>query len=113
MSLKLNKYDGAGDMQDKPKFGKVYALTGGRKDKAISNGHSWSESEVKEHKKKMAKKMQRFDLVTSIMAHEDGSLDEKGEKELFAYLNKKGLTHDLQGHYGRENERRNRLGLNK
>lgn len=53
-------------------------------------------------KSKIAKKMKpKFDLVTSIMAHEDGSLDKSGEKELFAHLEKKGLTDKLQGHYGR------------
>jgi hypothetical protein len=45
---------------DKPEFGKQYALTGGRGDKAISNGNSWAESEVKktdEKKHNIAKKM--------------------------------------------------------
>lgn len=52
-------------------------------------------------KKKVAKKMKKFDLVGAIMAHEDGSLDDKGTKELFHHLAKKGLTDKLQGHYGR------------
>jgi hypothetical protein len=34
--------------KDKPKDGKVYALTGGPGDKCISNGNSWKESEVNE-----------------------------------------------------------------
>ena len=34
--------------EDKPKEGKVYALTGGPNDKCIANGNSWSESEVKD-----------------------------------------------------------------
>lgn len=56
--------------------------------------------------------MKKYDLVGAIMAYEDDSLDEKGTKKLFAHLNKTGLTGKLQGHYGRENERRNKLGLN-
>lgn len=63
-------------------------------------------------KKAIAKKMKKYDLVGAIMAYEDDSLDEKGTKKLFAHLNKTGLTGKLQGHYGRENERRNKLGLN-
>lgn len=35
------------DTQDAPRAGKRYRLTGGANDKAISNGHSWAESEVK------------------------------------------------------------------
>jgi hypothetical protein len=33
-------------MQDRPIPGKVYALTGAPKEKAISNGNTWAESEV-------------------------------------------------------------------
>ena len=32
---------------DKPQHGKIYALTGGKNDKAISNGNTWAESEIK------------------------------------------------------------------
>jgi len=32
--------------EDKPKEGKVYALTGGPGSRCIANGNSWSESEV-------------------------------------------------------------------
>jgi len=32
--------------QNKPEHGKVYALTGGPGEKCISNGYTWSESEV-------------------------------------------------------------------
>lgn len=35
---------------NQPEFGKQYALTGKTGDKCISNGNSWSESEVKEEK---------------------------------------------------------------
>ena len=31
---------------NKPEEGKVYALTGGPKDKCIANGNTWKESEV-------------------------------------------------------------------
>jgi hypothetical protein len=34
------------ERMDKPESGKVYALTGGPDDRAISNGDSWAESEV-------------------------------------------------------------------
>jgi hypothetical protein len=34
--------------EDKPEHGKVYALTGGTGTKAISNGNTWAESEVKD-----------------------------------------------------------------
>ena len=33
-------------LQDKPKAGKVYALTGGPGSRCIANGNSWAESEV-------------------------------------------------------------------
>ena len=33
---------------DKPKEGKVYALTGGRGTRCIANGNTWKESEVKD-----------------------------------------------------------------
>ena len=33
---------------DKPKDGKLYALTGGPNDRCIANGNSWEESEIKE-----------------------------------------------------------------
>ena len=36
--------------EDKPEEGKVYALTGGPKDKCIANGNTWKESEVSEDK---------------------------------------------------------------
>ena len=32
---------------DKPEYGKQYALTGQKGDKCISNGNTWAESEVK------------------------------------------------------------------
>src|SRR2546426_92369 len=35
---------------DRPAPGKTYRLTGGSKDKAISNGNTWSESEVTEER---------------------------------------------------------------
>lgn len=58
-----------------------------------------------EKKKSIAKKMtKRYDLVGNIMAHEDGSLDERGTRRLFSELNKRGLTNKLQGHYDRTNE---------
>jgi hypothetical protein len=41
---------------DEPEPRKIYALTGGPDDRAISNGNSWAESEVKEDKKKPEKK---------------------------------------------------------
>ncbi len=74
-------------------------------------------------KKAMARKMttmksmggnrgEKYDLVANIMDYEQGGLDEKATKRLFGELNKRGLTNKLQGHYGRENARRNRLGLN-
>ena len=34
-------------VEGRPEFGKVYSLTGGPGVKAISNGNSWAESEVK------------------------------------------------------------------
>lgn len=53
-------------------------------------------------KKEVAKKMKnKFDLVGSIMAHEDGTLDEKGTRRLFRHLQRTGLGNKLQGHYGR------------
>ncbi len=53
-------------------------------------------------KKQIAEKMsKKFDLVESIMAHEDGSLDEKGTRRLFRHLQRTGLGNKLQGHYGR------------
>jgi len=36
--------------KDKPEEGKVYALTGGPKDKCIANGNTWKESEVSDDK---------------------------------------------------------------
>ena len=51
---KLNKEnsppDGwsAADAVDKPKEGKVYALTGSRGSRCIANGNTWAESEVKD-----------------------------------------------------------------
>ena len=35
---------------NKPEYGKQYALTGGKEDKCIMNGNSWEESEVKNNK---------------------------------------------------------------
>ena len=35
---------------NKPEYGKTYALTGKTGDKCISNGNNWAESEVKETK---------------------------------------------------------------
>ena len=40
--------DGSKLKEDKPKEGKVYALTGGPGDKCIANGNTWSDSVVKE-----------------------------------------------------------------
>ena len=34
--------------EDKPKAGKVYALTGARDARCIANGNTWAESEVKD-----------------------------------------------------------------
>jgi len=51
----MNEYFGceyivdASKKEDKPKEGKVYALTGGPNDKCIANGNTWAESEVKEN----------------------------------------------------------------
>jgi hypothetical protein len=58
-------------------------------------------------KKSVAKKMKKpkFDLVGSIMEHENGTLDKKGTQELFAHLRKTGMLRSLQGQYGRDNER--------
>jgi|5_EtaG_2_1085323.scaffolds.fasta_scaffold15539_5 hypothetical protein len=36
------------EKEDKPREGKVYALTGGPGSRCIANGNSWSESEVKD-----------------------------------------------------------------
>jgi hypothetical protein len=36
--------------EDKPKPGKVYALTGGPGARCIANGYSWKDSVVKENK---------------------------------------------------------------
>lgn len=32
--------------EDRPEYGKVYALTGGMDTPALSNGNTWAESEV-------------------------------------------------------------------
>lgn len=56
-------------MKDKPQPGKQYRLTGGSSDKAISNGHSWAESEVKDQKKKVAKKMESREYTTTRCGH--------------------------------------------
>ena len=42
-----------------------------------------------------------FDLVNSIIAFEDGELDEDGLKQLFQYLVDTGMAWKLQGFYGR------------
>ena len=50
----MNEYYGceyivdASKKEEKPKEGKVYALTGGPNDKCIANGNTWAESEVKD-----------------------------------------------------------------
>ena len=38
----------AASSDDKPKAGKVYALTGGPGSRCIANGNTWKESEVKD-----------------------------------------------------------------
>ena len=50
---KLNKFTMNEDVYvpketDKPKEGKVYALTGAKGTACISNGNTWKESEVKD-----------------------------------------------------------------
>ena len=40
--------DGSKLKEDKPKEGKVYALTGGPGTRCIANGNSWKDSVVKE-----------------------------------------------------------------
>tara|TARA_R100000231_G_scaffold119326_3_gene89435 strand:- start:414 stop:599 length:186 start_codon:yes stop_codon:yes gene_type:complete len=35
-------------IEDKPKAGKIYALTGTSSSRCIANGNTWSESEVKD-----------------------------------------------------------------
>ena len=40
--------DGSKLKEDKPKEGKVYALTGGPGDKCIANGNTWSDSVVED-----------------------------------------------------------------
>ena len=42
-----------------------------------------------------------MDLVGSIIAYEEGQLDDTGTVELFADLIKSGQAWSLQGHYGR------------
>lgn len=37
--------------EDRPEYGKTYALTGGKNEKCISNGYSWKESEVRKENK--------------------------------------------------------------
>lgn len=61
--------------------------------------------------KKKGKPEKKFDLVGAIMAHEDGSLDAKGTKELFKHLDAKGMTGKLQGSYGRARENMRRTGF--
>lgn len=72
----------------------------------------------REHNKKIVEDMvkkyvghKKFDLVGSLMAHEDGSLDEKGTRQLFRYLSRTGLASKLQGHYGRTLEAMHNSGF--
>lgn len=80
--------------------------------KGVDGFKAKKHQELSDMKKKVAKKM-KFDLIASIIAHEDGSLDDKGTKELYRHLDKKGLTNKLQGHYGRTRENMRRNGFMK
>tara|TARA_B100001057_G_C22508619_1_gene816962 strand:- start:129 stop:305 length:177 start_codon:yes stop_codon:yes gene_type:complete len=48
MNKELRAAPAAPDSIDKPKEGKVYALTGGPGSRCIANGNTWKESEVKD-----------------------------------------------------------------
>ena len=94
--------------KDEPEPGKIYALTGGPDDRAISNGNSWAESEVKEDKKKPEGKPKKKsskgikkDAVDDIMAYEDGSLSEASTIKMFQRMIDSGQIYNLQGSYYR------------
>lgn len=48
----------------------------------------------------------RYDMVSAIIAYEDGELEEHEVQELFEHLVHTGLIYKLQGCYGREAHRR-------
>jgi hypothetical protein len=45
--------------------------------------------------------MTMTDIVTAIIAYENGELDDESTDELFQHLVDNGMAWSLQGHYGR------------